>query len=69
MSDDDPLEPDERDSGMHLEITLSIGYRRRRAGALDKWEARITTASLLAVGGLVVVFVVLVLIPRILGNL
>lgn len=54
---------------MRLDISFSIGYRRRRSGGIDRWEARLTTAGLLAAGVVVVAVVLLVLIPRILSGL
>lgn len=64
-----PPTSDDRTSGMRLDISFSIGYRRRRSGGIDRWEARLTTAGLLAAGVVVVAVVLLVLIPRILSGL
>lgn len=54
---------------MRLEISLAIGYQRRRAGMVDRWEARLTTLGLFIVGALVTLFVVIVIVPRVLGGL
>jgi hypothetical protein len=63
-----PEEPDDRRSGMRLDITFSVGYERRRAGGVDRWEARGVTAGLL-VAGVAVTVLVLFLISRLLSGL
>ena len=58
---------DQRDSGMRIEFGLHIGYKRRRPNTLgDRWEARVDSFGLLAVGALVAVAIILIVLPRIL---
>jgi len=60
----------DRRSGLRLDITFSVGYERRRVGGqVDRWEARFTTAGLLLAGVAITLFVLVVLIPRLLGGL
>jgi len=59
---------DERDSGMTIDFTLSIGYRRRRPNTLgDRVEQRIDSLGLLFVGALVAVAIILIVLPRLLA--
>jgi hypothetical protein len=49
---------DDRGSSFQLNITLSIGYDRKRANLAGKWEASITSILLL-LGGIAVVMLFL----------
>lgn len=51
-------------SSFRLEITLSIGYQRRRALIGGKWEGRLVTFGLL-LGGIAVVVVWLLILSQI----
>lgn len=51
---------------MHIDVTLSVGYTRRRSDTVDRWEARVGTLGLLVVGAVVVVILLAVLLPRLL---
>lgn len=56
---------DERDSGMSISFSLSIGYQRRRPNTLgDRTEARIDSLGLLIVGSVIGVAIVIVVLPR-----
>lgn len=67
MADDEQAKPDNRDSGMHLEFTLTIGYRRRRPDTQgDVIEARIDSLVLLAVGSTIALAIIVILLPRLL---
>ena len=74
MSLDDPnitlthVEEGGRDSGMSINLTISIGYQRRRPDTSgDRLEARIDSVGLLIVGGVTVVVLILVVVPRVLA--
>jgi len=63
----DDLEQHERDSGMTIDFTLSIGYKRRRPDTQgDRLEARIDTFGLLLIGGIIAVAIILIVLPRVL---
>lgn len=66
---DDEREPTERDSSMRIEFILSIGYVRKRAQLSDRFEARLGTLALIAVGAVIVVIVLLTIVPRVLQAL
>ena len=68
-----PLEPDEtldphpaRTSNFRLELTISVGYSRERAGHLvtGKWEPTITSLFLLVGGISLVILVVYEVLSR-----
>ena len=64
-----PAEVDERlGSSFRLEISLSIGYQRKRAAIEGKWEGRFITVLLLIAGIPLVLFVVFEIFVR-LGQL
>lgn len=64
----DPI--DTRESGMRVEVIMSVGYRRIRPNTLgDKWEARIDSTVLLIGGILFVLLVVIFIIPKIIAAL
>jgi len=53
---------------MSISVSISIGYSRRRPDTLgDRWEARMDSIGLLVVGGVVVLAVVIILLPRLLA--
>jgi hypothetical protein len=53
---------------MSIDLTLRIGYKRRRPNTMgDRWEARIDSFGLLVVGAIVAVAIILVVLPRILA--
>jgi type II secretory pathway component PulF len=51
---------------MHIDVTLSVGYTRRRSDTTDRWEARVGTLGLLIVGAVVVVILLALVLPRVL---
>lgn len=51
-------------STFRLEITLSVGYQRKRALVAGKLESGLTTAVLLVFGTILVLFVVYELVTR-----
>jgi hypothetical protein len=55
--EDSDGERDQRSSSFRLEISIAVGYRRRRA-LTGKWESGVTTVALLAAGIVVVILVV-----------
>jgi hypothetical protein len=57
---------DERESGLHIDVTISVGYRRLRSNTIDRWEARVGTLGLLVVGAVVVVILLVLVLPRVL---
>jgi hypothetical protein len=62
------LPGEERDSGLTINVTLSVGYQRRRPNTgTDRWEARVDSLGLLIVGAIVVAIILLYIIPRLLG--
>jgi hypothetical protein len=62
-----PIEmTDERESGLHIDVTISVGYRRLRSNTIDRWEARVGTLGLLVVGAVVVVILLVLVLPRVL---
>jgi hypothetical protein len=52
-------EGDPRDSSFRLEVSVSVGYQRKRAALGGAWEGHITTAVLLIGGTVLVLLVVL----------
>jgi len=53
---------------MSISLTVSIGYQRRRPNTQgDRLEARIDSVGLLIVGGVTVVVLILVVVPRVLA--
>jgi hypothetical protein len=63
----DTSDPADPHSSFRLEVTLSVGYRRRRALVGTKWEGPIVTLAL-AIGGVAVVVLFLLLIGRWFGQ-
>ena len=60
MADDD-----ERDSGMSITLSISIGYQRRRPDTQgDRLEARLDSLGLLVVGAAVALLIVAIALPR-----
>lgn len=59
----DSSDPADPHSSFRLEITLSVGYHRRRALVGTRWEGPIVTLAL-AVGGVAVVVLFLLLVFR-----
>lgn len=58
----EPEDKQERDSSFRLEISLAIGYQRRRATLGGVFEGHVVTVALLAGGiGVVAAFVFLLL--------
>jgi hypothetical protein len=57
---------DERESGLHIDVTISVGYRRLRSNTIDRWEARVGTLGLLVVGAVVVIILLVLVLPRVL---
>ena len=58
-----------RDSGMRIAISIGVEYTRRRPDTHDPFEARIGTIGLIIIGGAIVLFAVIVIIPRIFEGL
>jgi len=58
-----------RESGLRIDFTLSIGYKRYRpeAGVEDKWEAHVGTVGLLITGSIVAIAIIIIVVPRILA--
>jgi hypothetical protein len=56
----DPIDDDEhqRGSSFRLEISIAVGYQRKRALLAQKWEGTVVSVGLL-LGGLIVVLLVL----------
>ena len=55
----EPQPPEgDRDSHFRLEISLSIGYKRKRSTFETKWEGRFITAALTLISALVTIYVV-----------
>jgi len=53
---------------MSINLTVSIGYNRRRPDTQgDRLEARIDSVGLLIVGGIVTVAIIVIVLPRILA--
>lgn len=63
MSSGEPQQGDPH-SSFRLEITLSVGYSRRRSVLSGKWEAGLVTFGLLA-GGIAVVLLWILLLSQI----
>lgn len=63
---DDERPTDDRDSGMSIEVTLSVGYRRKRPDTKgDRIEARLDSAGLLLVGAAIVLITLILIMPKI----
>jgi len=60
---------DDRNSGMRIAISVGIEYTRKRPDTHDPVEARIGTIGLIVIGGIVTLFVVLFIIPRIIEGI
>ena len=61
-------EQDERDSGLSITLTVSVGYQRRRPDTKgDRWEARLDSLGLLVVGAVIALVLVLLVLPRLLA--
>jgi hypothetical protein len=58
-----------RHSGLRIEVKVSIGYTRQRAGleVSDKWETGITTILLLVSGAAIVIWFVVTVVTRLMG--
>lgn len=58
-----------RHSGLKIEVTVSVGYTRQRAGLeeSDRWEAGITTILLLVFGAAVVIWFVYTVVTRLMN--
>ena len=57
-SSPDPVEPDPH-SSFKLEVTVAIGYHRKRSLLAGKWEGPVTSFALLGGGGVIVALIVL----------
>lgn len=58
MADAEAPEPDDgRHSNFRLEISIAVGYQRKRTTMAGKWEGPLVTIGLLVVGSIVVLFV------------
>jgi hypothetical protein len=69
MPGSEPSSPEEKaTSSFQLNITLAIGYNRKRAELAGAWESNFTTIGLL-VGGIIVVLLFLYWILTRLGGL
>ena len=59
---------DERDSGLSITLTVSVGYQRRRPDTRgDRWEARLDSLGLLVVGAVIALILVILVLPRLLA--
>lgn len=56
-----------RDSGLRIDLTVSVGYERRRGGTTDRWEARASTVGLLIAGAIVTLLIILIVLPRVMA--
>ena len=66
--DDEPR--GERDSGMSIDLTISVGYKRRRPNTSgDRVEARLDSIGLMLAGAAVVIILLVFLVPKILAAL
>lgn len=55
---------------MSIDLTLSIGYKRRRPNTQgDRWEARLDSIGLLLAGAAIAILIVVWLVPKILSLL
>ena len=62
------MDADDRDSGLSITLTVSVGYQRRRPDTKgDRWEARLDSVGLLVVGAVVALILVLLVLPRLLS--
>lgn len=53
---------------MSIDLTVSIGYRRRRPNTMgDRWEARLDSIGLMLVGAVIAVALVVIILPRFLA--
>ena len=53
----EPPSPDDAKSDFRLEITIAVGYQRKRATVGGRWEGHLTTLVLLVAGVLVVLLI------------
>ena len=61
------LPGEERDSGLTITLSLSVGYQRRRPNTgTDRWEARVDSLGLLIIGAIVVAIILVYLLPKLL---
>lgn len=68
----EPVSPDDRDSGLTLSFSISISYNRQRGRLHDRWESRVDSVGLMIIGGIVVIVLLVIILPRffeILGKL
>ena len=57
---------DERDSGMSISFSLSVGYRRRRPNVMgDRLEQRIDSFGLMFIGGIIGIAIIVYVLPQI----
>ena len=62
------MPPGERDSGMSISLSLTIGYQRRRPNTQgDRWEARFDSIGLLVAGAIVAILILIFVLPRLLA--
>lgn len=54
-------------SGLRIDITISVGYTRRRAQITDRVEARLSAVGLIIAGATVVIAVLIFIVPRLLA--
>jgi hypothetical protein len=56
-----------RHSGLRIEVKVSVGYTRQRAGleVSDKWEGAITSLLLLVLGAAIVIWFIVTVVSRI----
>jgi hypothetical protein len=67
MLPEESEEERKRDSGMKVHFIVGVEYIRTRAGgAIDKWEARMTTVGLLLFGGIVAILFIWIIVPHVL---
>lgn len=52
---------------MRLALSIAIEYSRLRETTTDRFEARISTLGLLLIGGLAVVIMLWVLVPKLIA--
>src|SRR5262245_22140747 len=62
-----PSDLTERDSGMSIDLMVSIGYRRRRPDTRDRWESRLDSIGLMLIGGVIAIALILIVVPRLLA--
>lgn len=62
--DDDPDNDADARSSFRLEISIAVGYQRKRALHTGKWEGPITSLGLL-IGGIAIVVLIFVRLAQI----